>query len=116
MEPDLPFSMQTRQGPQRNITLTGDDIVVDTIDLKKIVEELVGLEEIPAHKTDIVQDQDKEWVDDRSKPEVEIDDEQQQSYEQELMNMRVLEWLDEMTSGPKNRNQCHDSGRRPREQ
>ena len=42
-----------------------------------------------------------EWVDERSKLEVEIDDEQQQSYEQELTNLRILEWLNEMTSDPK---------------
>ena len=50
---------------------------------------------------DIVNDHDEEWVDDRSKPEVEFDDEQQQSHEQDLTNLRVLEWLDEMTSDPK---------------
>ena len=60
----------------------------------------MGLEEIPASK-DIVDDQDEEWVDDRSKPEVEFDDEQQQSYEQELINLCLLEWLNEMTSDPK---------------
>ena len=32
---------------------------------------------------------------------MEFDDEQQQSYEQELKNMCVLEWLNEMTSNPK---------------
>ena len=37
---------------------------------------------------DIVDDHDDEWVDDRSKPEVEFDDEQQQSYEQDLTNLR----------------------------
>ena len=47
------------------------------IDLKKIVEELLGLEEVPASQDiEIVDDQDKEWVDDGSKPEVEIDREQ----------------------------------------
>ena len=50
---------------------------------------------------DIVDDHDDEWVDDQSKPEVEFDDEQQQSYEQELTNLRVLEWLNKMTSDPK---------------
>ena len=30
-----------------------------------------------------------------------FDDEKQQSYEQELTNLRVLEWLNEMTSDPK---------------
>ena len=32
---------------------------------------------------------------------MEFDDEQQQSYEQDLTNLRVLEWLNEMTSDPK---------------
>ena len=32
---------------------------------------------------------------------VELDEEQQQSYEQDLTNLRVLEWLNEMTSDPK---------------
>ena len=75
---------------------------MDRIDLKKIVEEVVGLEEITmSQDIDIVDDHDNEWVDDRSKPEVEFDDEQQQSYEQDLTNLRVLEWLNEMTSDPK---------------
>ena len=76
---------------------------MDRIDLKKIGEEVVGLEEITVSQDiDIVDDHDDEWVDDRSKPEVEFDDEQQQSsYEQDLTNLRVLEWLNEMTSDPK---------------
>ena len=75
---------------------------MDRIDLKKIGEEEVGLEEITVSQDiDIVDDHDNEWVDDRSKPEVEFDDEQQQSYEQNLTNLRVLEWLNEMMSDPK---------------
>ena len=75
---------------------------MDRIDLKKIVEEVVGLEEITVSQDiEIVDDHDEEWVDDRSKPEVEFDDEQQQSYEQGLTNLRVLEWLNEITSDPK---------------
>ena len=105
LEPDLPFTMQTRQNdgtrPRRKYNPYGDDFVVDRIDLKKIVEEVVGLEEITVSQDiDIVDDHDDEWVDDRSKPEVEFDDEQQQSYEQDLTNLRVLEWLNEMTSDP----------------
>ena len=50
---------------------------------------------------DLVDDRDEEGVDDRSKPEVEFDNEQQQSYEQDLTNLCVLEWLNEMTSDPK---------------
>ena len=72
---------------------------MDRIDLKKIGEKVVGLEEITVSQDiDIVDDHDDEWVDDRSKPEVEFNDEQQQSYEQDLTNLRVLEWLKEMTS------------------
>ena len=75
---------------------------MDRIELKKIAEELVGLEEIPASQDiKIVDEQDEEWIDDRYRPEVEFDDEQQQSYEQELTNLRVLEWLNEMTSDTK---------------
>ena len=49
---------------------------------------------------DIVDDHNDEWVDDWSKPEVEFDDEQQQSDEKDLTNLRVLEWLNETTSDP----------------
>ena len=91
MEPDLPFTIQTRQKDGKR----------PRIDLKKIVEEVVGLEEITVSQDNvIVDDQDDEWVDDWSKPEVEFDDEQQQSYEQDLTNLRVLEWLNETTSDP----------------
>ena len=103
LEPDLPFTIQTRQSVRtKKYNPYGDDFVVDRIDLKKIVEEVVGLEEMTVSQDiDIVDDHDEERVDDRSKPEVEFDDEQQQSYEQDLTNMRVLEWLNEMTSDPK---------------
>ena len=58
----------------------------------------MGLEEIPASQyIDIVDDQDEEWLDDRSKPEEEFDDQQHQSYKQELTNLRALEWMNEMT-------------------
>ena len=105
LEPDLPFTIQTCQKdgtrPRKKYNPYDDDFVVDRLDLKKIVEEEVGLEEIiVSQDIDIVNDHDDEWVDDRSKPEVEFDDEQQQSYEHDLTNLRVLEWLNEMTSDP----------------
>ena len=106
MELDLPFTIQTRQNDRtrskKKYNPYGDDFVVDRIDLKKIVEEVEGLEDIiMSQDIDIVDDHDEEWIEDRSKPEVEFDDEQQQSYEQELTNLRVLEWLKGMTSDPK---------------
>ena len=106
LEPDLPFTIQTRQNDRtrskKKYNPYGDDFVVDRIDLKKIVEEVVGLEDITVSQDiDIVDDHDEEWIEDRSKPEVEFDDEQQQPFEQELTDLRVLEWLNEMTSDPK---------------
>ena len=106
LEPDLPFTIQTGQNdrtrPRKRYNPYGDDFVVDRIDLKKIGEEVVGLEEIiVSQDIDIIDDHDEEWVDDRSKPEVEFDHEQQQLYEQTLTNLRILEWLNEMTSDPK---------------
>ena len=106
LEPDLPLTIQTRQNdrtrPRKRYNPYGDNFVVDRIDLKKIGEKVVGLEEITVSQDiDMVDDHDDEWVDDRSKPEVEFDDEQQQSYEQDLTNLRVLQWLNETTSDPK---------------
>ena len=106
MEPDLPFTKQTRKSdgtrPKKKYNPYGDDFVVDRIDLKRIVEEVVGLEGITVSQDiDIVDDHDQEWIEDRSKPEVEIEDEQQESYEQDLTNLRVLEWLNEIASDPK---------------
>ena len=79
LEPDLPFTIHTRQNdgtrPRKKYNPYGDDFLVDGIDLKKIVEEVVGLEEITVSQDiDIVDDHDDEWVDDRSRPEVEFDD------------------------------------------
>ena len=65
LEPDLPFTMQTRQSdgtrPRKKYNPYGDDFVVDKIDLKKIVEEVVGLEEITVSQDiDIVDDHNDE--------------------------------------------------------
>ena len=79
LEPDLPFTIQTRKNDRTRSKMKynpyGDDFVVDRIDLKKIGEEVVGLEEITGSQDiDIVDDHDDEWVNDRSKPEVKFDD------------------------------------------
>ena len=104
LEPGHPLTLQTRQSDRTRLTKKynpyGDDFVVDRIDLKKIVEEVVVLGITVSQHIGIVDDHDEEWIDDRSKPDVEFDNEQQQSYEQDLTNLRVLEWLNEMTSDP----------------
>ena len=84
LETDLPFTIQTRQNDRtitkKNYNPYGDVFVVDRIDLKKIVEEVVSTEGITVSQDiDIVDDHDEEWIEDRSKPEVEFDDKQQQS-------------------------------------
>ena len=100
LEPDLPFTMQTRQSdgsrPRKKYNPYGDDFVVDRIYLKKIVKEMVGLEGITVSQDiDIVDDHHQEWIEDRSKPKVEFDEEQLESYEEDLTNLRILEWLNE---------------------
>ena len=79
LEPDLLFTMQTRQSdgtrPRKKYNPYSDDFVVERIDRKKIVEEMVGLEGITVSQDiDIKDDHHQEWIEDRSKPEVEIDD------------------------------------------
>ena len=103
---DLPFTIQTRQSdrarPAKKYNPYEEDFLVGRIDLKKKGEDLVGMEErTVSQDIDIFDDQDKKWIDDRSKTEVEFDVEQQQSYEQGLTNLFASEWLNEMTSDPK---------------
>ena len=106
LDPDLPFTIQTRQNDRtrskKKYNPYGDDFVVDRIYLENIVKEVVGLEDITvSQETDMVDDHAEEWIEDRSKPEVDFDDKQQQPYKQDLTNLRVLEWLNEMLSDPK---------------
>ena len=44
---------------------------------------------------------DQDWIDDRSEPEMEFEPEAEQTHEQELMNVRVLEWLHDLPTDPK---------------
>ena len=71
LEPDLPFTIQTRQndrtGIKKKYNPYGDDFVVGRIGLKKIVEEVVGLEDITVlQDIDIVDDHDEEWIEEIS--------------------------------------------------
>ena len=52
-------------------------------------------------KIDLVNDMDQDWIDDRSEPEVELEREAEQTHEQELTNLRVLEWLHDLPTDPK---------------
>ena len=44
---------------------------------------------------------DQNWIDDRSEPEVEFKPEVDQTHEQELTNFRVLEWLHDLPTDPR---------------
>ena len=71
MERDLLFSIQTRHSdrerPATKCSQYGDEFKVVRTDLKRIAENLMGLEEITASlEVDIVEYEDNEWLDDRS--------------------------------------------------
>ena len=52
-------------------------------------------EEAVLDEIDLVNDMDQDWIDDRSELEAE------QTHEQELTNLRVLEWLHDLPTDPK---------------
>ena len=73
--------------------------MANRIDWKEVVEELVDLKELIASlEVDSINDQDNEWLEDRSKPEEDVDDELPKLW---LIKMRVLKWLNEMMSDAK---------------
>ena len=62
----------------------------------------MGLDEVAVpQEIDLVNDMDQDWMDDRSEPEIEFVPEVEQTHEQELTNMRVLEWLHDLPADPK---------------
>ena len=62
----------------------------------------MGLDEVAVpREIDLVNDMDQDWIDDRSEPEVEFEPEVDQTHEQELTNLRVLEWLHDLPTDPK---------------
>ena len=49
----------------------------------------------------MVNDKYQDWIDDCSEPEVEFEPEVEQTHEQKLTNLRVLEWLHDLPADPK---------------
>ena len=49
----------------------------------------------------LINDTETDWIDDRSQPEVEFEAEVERMHEQELTNLRVLEWLHDLPADPK---------------
>ena len=103
IQPDFPLTMETRQskkgGDKKKYNPYGEDFVIDRIVLSDMMESLVGLDEVAVpREIDLVNDMDQDWIDDRSEPEVEFEPEVDQTHEQELTNLRVLEWLHDLPS------------------
>ena len=62
----------------------------------------MGLAEVVVpREIDLVNDMDQDWIDDHSEPEVEFEPEVDQTDEQKLPNLRVLEWLHDLPTDPK---------------
>ena len=106
IQPDFQFTMETRQSKKRRdkkkYNPYGEDFVIDRIVLSDMMESLVGFDEVaPPREIDLVNDMDQDWIDDRSEPEVEFEPEVDQTHEQEFINLRVLEWLHDLPTDPK---------------
>ena len=69
---------------------------------RNTIRALVGLYELAVlEEVDLVNGMDQDWIDDRSEPEMEFEPEAEQTHEQELTNLRVLEWLHDLPTDPK---------------
>ena len=98
--------METRQSKkgknQKKYNPYGEDFVVDRIVVSDVIDSLVGLDEVAMlGEIDLVNDMDQDWIDDRSELEVEFEPEAEKTHEQELTNLRVLEWLHDLPTDPK---------------
>ena len=106
IQPDFPLTMETRQSKRgrdkKKYNPYGKDFVIGRIVLSDMMESLVGLDEVAVpSEIDLVNDMDQDWIDNRSEPEVEFEPEVDQTHEQELTNLRVLDWLHDLKTDPK---------------
>ena len=75
-QPDFPFTMETRQGKRgknlKKYNPYGEDFVIDRIVLSKMMDSLVGLDEVVVSQDiELVNDTEQDWIDDCSEPEKE---------------------------------------------
>ena len=106
IQPDFSLTMETRQSKRgrnkKKYNPYGEDFVIDSIVLSDMLDPLVGLDEVAVPKEiELVNDMDQDWIDDRSEPEVEFEPEAEQTHEQELTKLRVLEWHHDLPADPK---------------
>ena len=98
--------METRQSKRgrdkKKYNPYGEDFVIDRKVLSDMMESLVRFDEVAVpREIDLVNDMDQDWIDNRSEPEVVFEPDVDQTHEQELTNLRVLEWLHDLPTGPK---------------
>ena len=98
--------METRQSKKgknkKKYNPYGEEFIINRIVLSNMMESLVGLDEIAVpREIDLVNDMDQDWIDDHSEPEIEFEPEVQQTHEQELTKLRVLEWHHDLPADSK---------------
>ena len=106
VQPDFHFTMETRQSERgkskKKYNLYGEYFLIDRIVSSAMMDSLVGLDEVVVpHEIDLVNDTEQDRIDDCSEPEVEFEPETEQVHDQELTNLRVLEWLHDLPADPK---------------
>ena len=103
---DFRFTMETRQSKRgkskKKYNPYGEDFVIDRIVLSDMMESLVGLDEVVVpQEIDLVNVTEQDWIEDCPEPEVELEPETEQMHQQEMTNLRVLEWLIDLPANPK---------------
>ena len=106
VQPDFPFTIETRQSKRgkgkKKYKPYGDDFVIDSIVLSDMMDSLVGLDKVLVpQEIDLVNDTEQNWIGDCSEPEVEFEPKAEQMHDQELTNLRKLEWLHDLPTDPK---------------
>ena len=88
-QPDFPLTTETRQSKRgenkKKYNPYGEDFVVDRLVVSDMMDSLVGLDEVAVLE----------------EMEVEFEPEAEQTHEQELTNLWVLEWLHDLPTDPK---------------
>ena len=106
VQPGFPFYRETCQSKRRKgkkkYNPYGEDFVIDRIVLSDMMDSLVGLDEVLVlQKIDLVNDTERDWIDDCSEPEKEFEAETEQLHDQELTDLRVLKGLHDLPTDPK---------------
>ena len=99
---DSPFARAKKEITRKKYNPYGEDFVIDRIVLSDMMDSLLGLDEVVMpQEIELVNDTEQDWIDESSEPEVDFEPEMEQMLEQELTNLRVLEWLHDLPADRK---------------